>query len=145
MSFELENLDISREIINDDHIEFVHIIKYFFESFNKNVNDEVYLDLLDQLETYAIAHFQTEEKYYRMFHYPNIELKIIKNDLLLDKIEEYRKNFLELKVDSRGLIEFLFNWIITHFKEHDIKFDNFLEENSLDFLFHLDMQNDLTI
>lgn len=145
MNFELKNGDISQENLNFDHLEFVHIINDFYESFNNNVNNDVYLELLDQLETYAIAHFETEEKYYKMFHYPNIELRIIKNELLLDKIEEYRKKFLDMKVNSRELIEFLFNWIIAHFKDHDIKFDNFIKENRLDFLFQLDTQKELMI
>lgn len=137
MNFELNSLEVSSEIMDEEHLRFVYMINNFYIAYNNNENHDFFLDLLDDLESYAIAHFQTEEIYYRKFHLANIELKFIKNQLLIEKIEEFRNKFVTLQVDKKELLEFLFNWLMAHFKEHDIRFDNFLKNNNLDFLYQL--------
>jgi len=143
MQFILEKSIISTEILNHDHLGFVSIINELYEAFNKNENRENFLNLLDEFEIYAIAHFQTEEKYYKMFAFTNIELKILKNEILLDKMKDCKNCFLNEKIDEKQLLIFLFNWLVVHFKEHDIKFDNFLKENSLNLFFQIDQNNHL--
>jgi len=145
MNFILKNSQISTEVLNHDHMGFVTIINELYEAFNRRSNRENFLNLLDEFETYAIAHFETEEKYYKIYDYSNIELKKIKNELLLEKMKECRNCFLSKKVDEKELLIFLFNWVVIHFKEHDIRFDNFLEENSLNILFTVDPENHLTM
>lgn len=143
MQFILEKSIISTEILNHDHLGFVNIINELYEAFNKNENRENFLNLLDEFEIYAIAHFQTEEKYYKMFDFSNIELKILKNEILLDKMKDCKNSFLKEKIDQKQLLIFLFNWLVVHFKEHDIKFDNFLKENRLNLFFQIDQNNHL--
>lgn len=143
MQFILEKSIISTEVLNYDHLGFVSIINELYEAFNKNENRENFLNLLEEFEIYAIAHFQTEEKYYKMFDFSNIELKILKNEILLDKMKDCKNCFLNKKMDQKQLIIFLFNWLVVHFKEHDIKFDNFLKENSLNLFFQIDQNNHL--
>jgi len=143
MQFILEKSDISTEILNYDHLGFVNIINDFYEAFNMKMNREKFINLLDEFETYAIAHFQTEEKYYKIYGFSNVDLKILKNEILLDKMKDCKNCFLNEKMNQKELLIFLFNWLVVHFKEHDIKFDNFLKENSLNLLFQIDQNNHL--
>lgn len=131
MNFVLEKTEVSTEILDNDHLGFVYLVNKLLENQSGVNSDKIILSILDEFETYAIAHFQTEEKYFKIHNYTNIELKTVKNDIMLEKIYEYRSLYLNKKIDFQELLNFLCKWLITHFKDHDIKFEVYAKETCL--------------
>lgn len=136
MNLNISPFNITIGVINDNHIEIVKIINRLCQAIHENLPKTNLLNILDELETYAIAHFETEEKYYKRLNYPKSEIHRLKDSLLLEKIEECRINFENKHLSQEDLLNFLFNWLLAHLKDHDIKFEKFIEENNLHYIYN---------
>lgn len=112
--------------IDEQHRKLFNIINKFF-SLNKGENME---GILKELEEYAIYHFNTEEKYFKKFSYPEEESHKKMHQFYVDKVAEFKKRqknediYMELR-------EFLKNWWLGHIQNADQAYSNFFNQNGL--------------
>lgn len=109
--------------ISEEHIEFILIISKLYNATIKNLPNNEIIMILDDLENYTYSHFQLEEKIYN-YSKPNIHT--IKNNLLIEKLDEYRVKFESDQLTVDELFNSIFNWLLTHLKNHEIELNDFI-------------------
>ncbi len=77
-------------------------------------------DLLTQLKTYVVIHFQTEEKLMKSVNYPEFEWHRKQHRLLTEQAEQLEKEVHSGKKHViASLTALLRDWYIQHILEHD--------------------------
>lgn len=89
----------------------------------RDVNDDIE-NILKELEDYAIYHFNTEEKYFKMFGYneskDHIEIHNQYRDRINSWVNEYNRD-RDNKIISE-MLGFLENWWVFHINNTDRKY-----------------------
>lgn len=124
-----EYSEFSLSSINKDHMEFLLIISKLYDANIKKLPHNEIIMILDDLENYAYAHFRSEE---RKYSYSKPALHIIKDNLLMEKLDEYRMKYESYQMSEEQLFNSIFNWLLTHLKNHDTEFNNFLHKEKID-------------
>lgn len=107
-----------------------------FETINR-LNDlkkdkESFLRILIELHTYVSEHFKTEEEYMLYVDYPDYKAHKLAHD---EFAENYKKTLLNFKGENGilelapALIELVENWLLTHYKNEDVKMAAFLNKS----------------
>lgn len=126
---------------NDNLITGIAVIDEQHESLFKTINKlekskdsrEVFYEVLIELKTYMLLHFNTEEKYMRDTAYSEYEEHKDCHDKF---VTDFKKLFKKISsqgsvLDSREeLINFIENWIENHYTNEDVKLAKFLTKNS---------------
>lgn len=118
-------------IIDEQHQE-------LFETIDKlekaKTNKSAFYEILIELQVYITLHFATEEKYMAYTGYPEFDNHKICHDKF---INDY-KNSLKIitKYDNvmdicPKLVNFVENWIMTHYTNEDVKMAAYLNKNPL--------------
>ena len=128
--------------ISEEHIEFILIISKLYNAAIKNLPNSEIIMLLDDLENYTRIHFQLEDKIYNHLK-PNIHS--IKNGLLIEKLDEYRTKFESSILTVDELFNYIFNWLLTHLKNHEIEFNEFIEETKLNIICKKDFEEHIKL
>lgn len=115
--------------ISKDHAEFLHIIGRLYNANIKKLPHNEIIMILDDLENYAYAHFRWEEEKY---NYSKPALHLIKDNLLIEKLDEYRMKYDSYQLSEEQLFNSIFNWLLTHLKNHDTESDSFLHKEKID-------------
>lgn len=114
--------------INEEHVEFILIISKLYDATIKRLPSDKIIMILDDLEDYTYAHFRVEEKLY-CYSKPNIH--IIKDNLLIEKLDDYRNKFESNQLTVDQLFNSIFNWFLAHLKNHEIEFNDFIAKEKL--------------
>jgi hemerythrin-like metal-binding protein len=95
------------------------------EGAERSVLARVFVELID----YTIEHFRTEEGYFTELSYPDAERHTKEHDDLTAQVLELQKRFIEGDlIISFELLDFLYDWLMTHTGDSDIRFAKFLNE-----------------
>lgn len=120
-----------------DEIDVQH--KYFVKILNEintrlNSNDrELLLEMLYFMDKYAHWHFSSEEKYMRMYNYPDY----YKHHAEHERFYSYTKEIMRKTSDDTdehlvySVNKYLIDWLINHIMGTDKKFAKFLRDNNL--------------
>lgn len=84
--------------------------------------------IISELTTYSIFHFSEEERLMRASGYKNLEEHILEHKDFADKIQEFRDNLCNKPENlNEQIFLFLYNWLITHIKHSDKKYEGALK------------------
>ena len=85
-------------------------------------------DILDELITYTVEHFETEENMFDQHHYPEYEEHRDEHNELTAQVLDLRKEFRAGSATvSFEILEFLSDWLTDHTLRSDQKFATFLK------------------
>lgn len=83
--------------------------------------------LMDQLETFANAHFLAEQHLMRLHAYPGFASHLVEHDRLIAELRELSTRILgDPGADPRSAIEVLELWLLTHIHTEDEALANYL-------------------
>jgi hemerythrin-like metal-binding protein len=83
--------------------------------------------LMDQLETFANAHFLAEQHLMRLHAYPGFASHLIEHDRLIAELRELSTRILgDPAADARAAVESLELWLLTHIHTEDEALAEFL-------------------
>jgi hemerythrin len=121
MSVGMEELDIQNK-------ELINIINSIY-SLEKNENSENLKKIFSRLVNYIKYHFETEERYLKIFNYPDIENHVLEHRYIMHKLNLFNNN--EFNADNAfKLLGFLTGWFNTHIMFSDKQYTSFLTYNS---------------
>ena len=117
---------------DDQHKVLIVIINELYEAIDKNQGNEIIGKLIKRLRMYGAIHFATEEHYFDLFKYPDVEEHKKIHVFFDDKMAEVQKTFhTQSREASFEMMHFLSEWLINHIKGTDQKYTEFLRSRGL--------------
>lgn len=114
---------VNVEIIDEQHERLFEIVNAMYDSIVRGEEQNALAEVLEELIAYTVYHFETEEKLFKEYSYPDYELHKGQHDDLTKQVLELQEQF-ELKVVSITfeVMDFLSDWLKKHTTESDLKF-----------------------
>lgn len=123
---------IGIDVIDNQHKQFLELMEQAYEAFDKKETKEELAVLIDNLRSYTLLHFSTEEKYFNLFNY---ELKDEHIEHHLKLKEELMRLMKKFQMDgpkiTPQLVDFLENWLVIHLDHEDKKYVKCFKEHGL--------------
>ncbi|MFC1568685.1 bacteriohemerythrin [bacterium] len=88
--------------------------------------------LLIQLMDYALVHFQTEEKYFKQYNYPESKAHIKEHLEFEKRISTFRSNYQSKKtLNATLMLNYIKKWIVNHILIIDKKYSRYFHDHGL--------------
>lgn len=132
MAFITWTSDISvNEEIDEQHKNLFELLNKMHESVTAGAEQGTIAKILISLIDYTVEHFETEEQYFALNSYPDIEEHKKEHVELTQKAIELQQQFKDGNLTiSFELLDFLYDWLTNHTSNSDKKFSNFLKNIS---------------
>lgn len=118
--------------IDLQHKKLVEMINELHEAMRIGEGNAVLGKVIDGLVDYAVIHFQTEEKYFDKFGYPETDIHKKEHSDFAQKVAKFKDDFAIGKVClSFEVMKFLSNWLKDHIKGSDKKYGPFFNGHGL--------------
>ena len=115
--------------IDAQHKKLFDIVNELHASVTAGAERSTLAHIFNELIDYTIDHFQTEERYFVNLSYPDSQPHKKEHDDLTEQVVKLQSQFAEGDlVISFELLDFLYDWLMKHTSDSDIKFKRFLEE-----------------
>jgi len=119
--------------IDEQHQKIFSIINNLFEI--KNNQSQASIDLIvKELKDYGSYHLETEEKYFKLFNYPDTKFHIAQHNGYRNKVLDFESKINESNDDIliiNELTEFLKNWWLYHIQNTDQQYSAFFNSKGL--------------
>jgi hemerythrin len=127
-----EKYSVHIKEIDSQHQTIFGIINRLHDAMRVRRGNDVIGDLLIELVDYTYYHFATEEKYFRMHHYPHFDVHKSEHDLMRNLVADL-KNRCDEKDEKIVLetMELLKDWLSDHVIGSDQKYGSFLSESGI--------------
>lgn len=128
----LSKYELGISEIDNQHKKLVKLINELYEAFMKNQHIEKTEEVINELVKYTEYHFGAEEKYQRIFEYPDIDAHVEKHNAFIQKIKDFQRdyqqnpNYLTFKI-----VNFLKEWLRDHILIEDQKYADLFKKNGL--------------
>jgi len=120
------------EEIDEQHKKLIKLITQLADAMSVGKGRDVLGRVLTELVNYTVYHFQTEERFFRQYDYPEYEKHKQIHDALTEKAKELKTEFEQgNKLISVNVMHFLSDWLNTHILEEDKKFGPFLNSKGM--------------
>lgn len=120
-SFSVKISDIDRQ-----HQKLIDMINDLSEAMKDGRGKEVQEKIIKGLLGYTISHFQNEQKYFKLYNYPDADAHIKEHDMFVQKVKDFQQGFKEGKLSlSLDLMRFLSDWLRNHIQGTDKKYTEF--------------------
>jgi hemerythrin len=118
--------------IDQQHQRLVGMINELDEAMKQGKGKEKLGKIIHGLTYYAGTHFQTEEKYFDQFAYPERAEHKKEHAAFTQKVTAFQNEFDKGKIGlSIEVMDFLCNWLQHHIKTVDKKYGPFLKAKGL--------------
>lgn len=122
-----ESLSVGIGEIDRQHKQLVEMIAHLNDEMRKGKGKDILEKILNGMVNYALMHFETEEKYFLQFDYPEAEHHRSVHHAFVDKVSAFKTQYAE---GNKGLtievMDFLMDWLQKHIKGDDKKYAPFL-------------------
>lgn len=122
-----DDLSVNDEI-DAQHKRLFGIVNELHASVTAGAERSALSRVFNELIDYTIDHFQTEERSFAALAYPDAPAHKKEHDDLTAQVLRLQSQFIEGDlVISFELLDFLYDWLMNHTSDSDIKFKNFLD------------------
>ncbi len=128
-----EDLATKISVIDGQHKEIIRIINELLDSCKEGKGTEVVKKVVFFLDDYVKTHFDTEEKYMKMYNYPDYTLHKKQHELFSIKSNELKEQLLKEGPTLSFTIAVsntLVSWLINHIRKVDGEMAKFLRSQS---------------
>lgn len=109
--------------IDDQHKELFRIINILITEVTTLKDEKKMKSIISDLVKYKMAHFATEEKYFKEFNYDGAEDHIQKHKAFSKGLEQITQDYKDDTIGlSFAIIDYLEDWLITHLMGTDHKY-----------------------
>lgn len=118
--------------IDEQHKAWINLINYLHEAMKSGKGKEILGDILDEVINYTVYHFNSEEKFFAKYNYPDtIPHQKLHNDFVLQfrqikKDYESGSTILSIEVMNR-----LKDWLTNHILTIDKQYSSFLNSKGV--------------
>jgi len=121
--------------LDEQHKKMLSIINRLFDLFaEKKHEDQAEIDkIILEMAAYAIYHFETEEKYFKLYAYEKMAEHIAVHNQYRAKIADWQKRYeaSKDKIIFFEISEFLHNWWTWHINNTDRAYIPFMKANGV--------------
>jgi len=127
-----ESFSVKIDSIDKQHQQLVSILNEFYDNIKIKSGDDLKNDLIRQMKDYTIIHFDTEEKLFQRYDFPDYEEHKKEHDEFVKKVEKLEKRFLSGKmILTLEITDFLKDWLTTHIKGTDMQYSEYLRSRGV--------------
>jgi len=128
-----EEYSVKVDEIDEQHKKLIGIINELHVTVSADeVNEDNLGRIFKELVDYADYHFETEEKYFEMFDYPQKEEHKLKHIKYTQKVLDWYIQYNNSKIGiSLEVTDFLVNWWTNHILNIDREYSQFFNEHGL--------------
>jgi len=120
------SLSVKIDSIDNQHKKLIELISEFYKQVNSRSNEEIISHLITGMKEYTLMHFETEERYMELYHYPGFALHKKEHDAFVSKVSDLEKRFQSGQVIlSFEITDFLKKWIQNHIKGVDMLYSDY--------------------
>lgn len=116
-----DNLKIGIEEIDAQHQKLIGLINTAYDGIAKGNEDEVVMELIDGMLSYAREHFEYEEEVMRERGYDGLAAHREEHNAFWQEAQSFRENY-PAKTDVLQIFTYLNGWLGTHILQEDRKF-----------------------
>ena len=122
-----EKLSVKIDSIDDQHKILIDMINDFYDQIKSKAAKELISDLIKRMKKYTVVHFETEEKYFKMYNYPGLAAHKKEHDDFVNKVIDLETRYNAGKmILSIEITNFLKDWLTKHIQGTDKKYVDFL-------------------
>ncbi len=126
------SLSTGIQTIDKEHKQLVKYINSLHKAMKQGSSTTESGKILNELINYTSNHFQTEEKFFKRYDYPQYSAHKALHDKLVAEVLDFQKQFKSGNaVLSADLMEFLKKWLVEHIQKTDMKYVPFFKENGV--------------
>lgn len=115
-----DELSVKVKEIDDQHKKLIGLVNNLHDAMKGGQAKLVLESTLQELASYTVYHFQTEEKYMQKINYPGYLAHKMKHDAFVRKVSDFQKDFHAGRLGiSLDLMNFLKEWVTTHIRDID--------------------------
>ena len=127
-----DNLSVNVAEIDRQHQQLIEMINELHAAMSQGKGREAVGSIISRLVGYATTHFQTEEKYFEKFGYPDTPAHKQEHTDFSNKVAEFREGFASGKMRlSIEVMNFLSDWLKHHIQVVDKEYAPFFNQNGL--------------
>ena len=113
--------------VDEQHKKLISLINEMYDAMVVGKGRDVVGPVLTELVEYTQYHFDTEERLFREYAYPELEKHKKIHDELTDKAKKLKESFDQgNKMITIDVMLFLSDWLNIHILEEDQKYSDFL-------------------
>lgn len=126
------SLSVNVEKIDNQHRKLISMINELNDKMRQGKGKEVLEKIITDLINYTAIHFQTEEKLFEEFGYPEAFKHKKEHADFIRKVSDFKKDFKAGKLGlSIDIMSFLSSWLKNHIKGTDKKYSKFFKEKGI--------------
>lgn len=126
------SLQIGIEEIDNQHKKLVELLNTLFEAMQNGRSKDVLGKILNELASYTVMHFKTEEKYFEKFGFEEELDHMAAHASFVSKISKFKTEFDSGSAAvSQDLLRYLKDWITKHINVSDRKYVQLFKNNGL--------------
>lgn len=127
-----DNYSVKVYTIDEQHKKLVALINDLHEAMKAGKAKDKLGTILNELVSYTVYHFQTEESFFKKTNYPESADHQKKHNDLVDQVKEVKAKFDSgTYMLANDVMNFLKDWLINHIQKTDKKFGEFILQNGL--------------
>jgi hemerythrin len=118
--------------IDQQHQKLVSMINELNDAMKQGKGKDALSKIINGLVSYTVTHFNTEEKYFARFGYPETDSHKKEHAAFVKKVSEFKDGFEKGKISlSIEVMNFLSDWLKNHINGTDKKYSQFFNEKGL--------------
>lgn len=119
------------EIIDEQHEHLFEIVNTMYDSIVRGDEQNALEEILSELINYTVYHFETEEKLFKEYGYPEYEEHKAQHDELCKQVVELQEQFkLKVVTITFEVMDFLSGWLQEHTTQSDLKFADYMRSKA---------------
>jgi hemerythrin len=127
-----ESLSVGVAEIDNQHQTLVSMINELSDAMKQGKGKDVVGKILNSLISYTVTHFQTEEKYFDLYRYPETAGHKKEHAAFVQNVSDFKDGFAKGKLSvTIELMNFLSDWLKNHIKGTDKKYSTFFNAKGL--------------
>lgn len=118
--------------IDEQHKKLVDLLNSLWDAMSHGHGNEVCGKILNELVNYTMTHFETEERIFAKYAYPDAAAHKFEHEKLRERVKILRADLQSGKAQlSIQLADFLKEWLTHHIRETDMKYSQFLQSKGV--------------
>jgi len=114
------NMSVGVKEIDEQHKKLINIINRLFRALKEGMAYMELASIIGDLTDYTKVHFRYEEKYFKLFKYPDAEKHIAEHQQFIEQVGLFTAELQEKKISlSFDVMDFLKNWLLNHILKSD--------------------------
>ncbi len=127
-----EEYSVGIQSIDNQHKEIFKLLNKLLEAMKQGLASNVTMEIIVDLEKYAVIHFQKEEFFFHRFNFSGTEAHVAEHLAFIQKVAALKADLKSGKIIMTfELLNFLKEWINHHILKVDKEYSKCFIENGL--------------